>query len=245
MSSKKSVFIAILLVICLQVISSLASYIPISGLPGPWIITDLAGFKMYAGQYIYIKIVSPKYTLVNINLLQRGSVNNETLLTNVGLYYGISIITVELPSSGNFTKDSPQNYFAVYSNGARLDYSGTFQIGSPAFGPKIRKPLAGDVLRIGEVLVATWEGSYVPPGENETSFTFVRALLEPAITTGSVVAFNFLSGQDLNFSSYTFNFTLPSTIPNNTYYKFGFLITSNITGYEKQIYSSGTFLILN
>ncbi|CAG8434275.1 3259_t:CDS:1 [Diversispora eburnea] len=244
MSSKKSVFIAILLVICLQVISSLESYIPSSEIPGPWIISDIAGEKVITGQDVSLEIVSPKYTLVNINLLQRGSVNNETLLTNVELDTGINTVTVKIPSSGNFTTASPQNYFALYCDGARIDYSATFQIGDPGFGITISKPVAGDNLKIGEELVAKWNGSYVPPGENETNFTLVRALLEPAITTGPiVVTFNFFPSSNLTFSSGTLNFTLPSTIPNNTLYKFGFLITSNIKGYERQIYSSGTFLI--
>ncbi|CAG8515047.1 4195_t:CDS:1 [Diversispora eburnea] len=240
MSSKKYVFIAILLVICLQVISS----IPISEIPGPWIVSDIAGKKVKTGENICLKIGSPKYTLVNITLLQRGSVNNQTLLTNVGLDSGINKVTVKIPSSGNFTTANPENYFALYSNGERIDYSATFQIGDPGFGITICKPVAGDVLKIGKVLVAKWSGSYVPPSENATSFTLVRALLEPAITTGpNVVAFNFFPGSNLTFSTCTLNFTLPSTIPNNTLYKFGFLITSNISKYEMQIYSSGTFLI--
>ncbi|RHZ67425.1 hypothetical protein Glove_301g33 [Diversispora epigaea] len=240
--SKKSGFIAILFVICLHVISSLAD-IPISEIPGPWIITKIAGETMQTGQNVDLEIVSPINTLISVNILQRGSTNNQTLVTDVGLYCGVNVVTVTIPS-GNFSTPNPENYFAIYSNGTRIDYTATFQIGDPGFGITISNPVAGDVLEIGGELKAKWNGSYVPPGQDASSFTFVRGLLEPAVISGVVVSFNFFPGSNITFEDGSLIFALPSTIPSNTLYKFGFLITSSVSTYATQIYSSGTFLIV-
>ncbi|CAG8578067.1 1893_t:CDS:2 [Diversispora eburnea] len=230
--------IAILLVICLHIISSQAHKIP--KIPGPWIVTDIAGKQKYPGSTCTLTILSPNKTTINVNILQRGSPFNQSLLTNVKLCRGSNKVTVKLPSSGVVA--DPRYYFTIYNtNGLRIDYSATFQIGDPKFGITIRKPVAGDILKIGQTLKASWFGSYVPPGYSQNNFTVVRALLEPAIIPPSqpVTAFNFIPGQNLTFSSGCLKFTLPNSIPRNTLYKFGFLIVSSISPYNQQIYSAG------
>ncbi|RHZ89629.1 hypothetical protein Glove_13g57 [Diversispora epigaea] len=238
MSSMKSI-ISILLVICLHIISSQARAIP-----GPWIVTDIAGKRKYPSERFTLEILSPSETTINVNLLQRGSTFNQSLLTNVKLHRESNKVDVELPSSG--VESNPEYYFAIYSNGLRIDYSGTFQIGDPRFGITICKPVAGDHLKIGQTLKARWFGSFVPPGQSPADFTLVRALLEPALIPpiqAPIVSFNFFPGVNLTFSSNHLDFELPNSIPPNTLYKFGFLIVSQIPGFLTQIYSSGTFLI--
>ncbi|RHZ83173.1 hypothetical protein Glove_99g38 [Diversispora epigaea] len=245
MSSVKS-FIAILLVICLQIISSQANFI--SKVPGPWIVTDVAGKYKNPGDRWKLTILSPSKITVNVTIARRGSFNVQVLNPSFKLYRGVNKITVKLPKTGFFSLPNPEYYFVISVNLARVDYSGTFTIGRPRFGITIYEPKAGDILKIGEKLKARWFGSYYPPGYPRANFTLVRALLEPAIISpppaAPPVAFNFLPGYNLTFKSGFLKFRLPSTIPRNTLYKFGFLVTStNITNYVIQIYSAGTFLI--
>lgn len=242
MHSIKSIFIAILLAICLQVISSQARYV--RTIPGPWIVTDIAGRQKSVGEKVYLTILSPGPTTITVNILQRGSSFNQTLTTST-LKRGKNKVSVIIPS-GVFATPSPQNYFAIYQDGQRVDYSGTFQIGNPGWGITVYKPVAGDILKIGCLFKPKWKGSFVPPGQDASKFVLARGLLEPAniIPGTDVVTFNFINGQNLTFSDGTLTFKLPSTIPTNTLYKFGFLAVSNTTQYPSQIYSAGTFLIV-
>ncbi|CAG8586385.1 154_t:CDS:1 [Diversispora eburnea] len=242
--SLKSI-IAILLVICLQIISSQATKIP--GLRDAWIVTDVAGKQKNPGDKYCLTILSPYDTVANITLARRGSFNVLILDPAFKLCKGPNKFTAKLPKDGFFSLPNPEYYFVVSVNGTRVDYSGTFTICKPGFGITFTKPKAGDIYTIGQKLKAKWSGSYYPPGYPKANFTLVRFLLEPTKFLPGVipVTFNFIPGYNVTFSKGCLEFKLPSTIPRNTLYKFGCLITStNITNYVIQIYSAGTFLIV-
>lgn len=238
MYSIKSIFIAILLAICLQVISSQA-HTP----SGPWITSDVAGKHLNVGDKVCLTIRSPRSYNLTVNILRRGSDLNKTLTTTT-LKRGNNVVCVKIPC-GNFSTPSPQNYFAIYANGLRVDYSGTFKIGQPGFGVTIFKPKAGDVVQIGSVFRPKWRGRFVPPGQKASDFKLVHALLEPAVVPPPQPAplFFFYPNVNFTFKDGTLSFKLPPFIPKNTLYKFGFRIDSTIPQYKMQIYSSGTFMM--
>ncbi|RHZ79093.1 hypothetical protein Glove_151g149 [Diversispora epigaea] len=244
MSSKNLFFIAtILLVICLHVISSLATY-PISD---PWIVTNIAGKRKHPGTKVTLKIRSPSKKTVSIYIQQRKTNFNQTLATNVKLCAGYNEVKVAIPLFGDFVKPSPQNYFAVFENGVRVDYSATFKIGHPDFGITINRPVAGDVIKVGHELKASWKGNFLPPGADPSTFRLVRCLFEPAKLQSPNAIFsskNFVNGVDFDFATGSLVYKLPlDTIP-NTLYKFGCLaVNSAVTPNEFHIYSAGTFLV--
>ena len=218
-------------------------------IPGPWIVTNIAGKRKEVGETVNLKIRSPNSTVVTINLLQRGTNFNKTIARGVKLNPGRNVVPVVIPG-GVFATPSPQNYFAVFLNGLRVDYSATFQIGCPGWGITVHRPTVGTVLRIRDTLHARWHGSFVPPNQDPSNFTLVRGLLEPALVgpDGSsipYISFNFINGINLTFTSHYLDFKLPPTIPPNTLYKFGFLALSSVPTYKMQIYSAGTFLIID
>ncbi|RHZ83571.1 hypothetical protein Glove_91g90 [Diversispora epigaea] len=246
MSSMKSFFIAILLVICLHVISSLA--IPLSDhqISDPWILSNVAGNPMHLGQTVVLQIRSPSITTVNINLLQRVPFFNQTLVTDIKLCVGYNEVKVTIPESG--LKSSPQTYFAIFEKGVRVDYSATFEIGHPGFGITFLQPVAGAVLKVGDILIPRWkvDGSFVPEGANPSTFKVERCLFEPAKLPTPQRSKNFQNGVDFDFTKGSLEYQIPlNTIP-DTLYKFGCLVINRATNpWEFHVYSAGTFLIIS
>ncbi|CAG8543025.1 3219_t:CDS:1 [Diversispora eburnea] len=249
MSSMKTFFIAILSIICLHVISSLA--IPVSNeIKIPWIVANVAGKKFSPGQQVNLQIISPSERIININIRQRLTGFDQVLETNVKLSAGHNEIKVTIPSSGNFVKPSPQNYFTIFENGARGDYSATFEIGDPDYGISFIQPVAGGVIKVGDTLETKWkvEKSYVPPGADPSTFRVQHFLFEPAvIPQGQSFSSKFFpnDGVAVNFESGSLEYELPlDTIP-NVLYKMGCLVLNTATTpWERHIYSAGTFLVI-
>ncbi|CAG8599274.1 9682_t:CDS:1 [Acaulospora morrowiae] len=217
--------------------TALASAYPSALLPGPWIVSKVAGKSFELGQTINLEILCPPSVnhLESVNLLQRGSTYNITLLKNVKLHSGSNKLKLKLPVGGDFAKPSPQNYIAIYLAGRRMDYSATFRIGKPDFGITFIKPCAGEVLHPGDTFLARWKGKL---GDG---FTFAWGLLEPT-TDFTITPFFFLPDA-MDFKKGEFTFTLPADIPKGALWKFGCRANGTTDSNPVELFSAGTFLI--
>ncbi|CAG8543044.1 3220_t:CDS:2 [Diversispora eburnea] len=193
---------------------------------------------MRPGQKVSLKIHSSSKTIVDIHILQKNTFLDQVLATNVTLYVGYNKVKFRIPLSGNFVKPSPLNYFAIVENEFSVDHSATFRIGHPGFGLTIRKPVAGDVIKLGNILKVRWKGSYVPPCANSSTFRVERCLIKQTIVRDAeedVGEIWFIEGQNLNFTTGGLDFETSFMVPN--LYKFACIIINKVNGNEFQ-YSS-------
>ncbi|RHZ85424.1 hypothetical protein Glove_66g88 [Diversispora epigaea] len=231
----KSLFIVILLVICLHVISSLAEY----KFYDPWILTKIAGKKMRPGQKVTLKIRSMFERTVLLKIRRHDANFFNVLAENVKLKVGYNYVKVKIPS-GDFATPSSQNYISIES-GLILERSASFQIGDPGFGLTIRKTVSGYIIKVGNTLEASWKGSYVPPGVDPSTFNDIFCSFFPVRFLHNV-AYRykyFENGVDFNITTGGLNYTIPlDTVP-DTLYKINCYIGNNI---NQTGYSSGSFL---
>ncbi|RHZ78441.1 hypothetical protein Glove_165g168 [Diversispora epigaea] len=235
MSSMKSFFIAISLVICLHIISSLASTIS-HPIPYPWILTKIAGKRFKPGQKVTLKIRSPSKTTVGIDIQQGQDISSQVLVKNFKLKAGDNEVKVKLPSSGNFAKPSPEYFFVITKNRLRVSISATFEIGNPVYGVTIFNPVAGDVLKAGDKIKLRWKGRFDLPGAAPSKY--------------HSCAFGNSNMGGIYFTRNNFNLTIGSIyyrIPLNTIpdlYQFWCFIDTDYSHTKEYMYYSGTFQVI-
>ncbi|RHZ79766.1 hypothetical protein Glove_141g28 [Diversispora epigaea] len=239
MSSMKSLFITILLVICLHVISSLAEYT----FYDPWIITKIAGKRMRPGQKVTLKILSNYEDTFRFSIQRYGSNINKVLAENVNLKVGKNKVTVIIPS-GDFVIPSSQYYISIAIE-LPVETTASFQIGDPGFGLTIYKPVPHYIIKVGNILEARWKGSYVPPGVDKSTINRIYCYFDSFKKSAHSPRSSklFVDGMDFNFTSGGLDYKLPlDTIPNTLYKSIVILET---TIFKLVIYPVVSWLFLN